>query len=138
MPLIAHQIADQLQLDPAQQKKVDQIARKYSRRAMPAAEYQEKLVQVHKAEQAGQAEVVERLRRELVERPTLASQFDPMLDEMEGILNEQQKPKFSEIRRQLAALGGQTGAGVLRQLGGLPASLKLNGPQRERFDDARS
>lgn len=127
MQRMVERIAEQLNLDETQRAQLDEIVANNTKQMEDMrARWQE----VRAAEEAGDTEGARKLREEL--QGQMGNPMGGMMDDIEGILREDQLEAFEQIRERFDRGGRQRG-----QLNDVPEKLNLTPEQREAFDELR-
>ncbi len=127
MQRMAERLAEQLNLDETQKLQLDEIIANNQKEMQDArARWQE----VREAEEAGDTELARQIRTEL--QGQMRNPMSGLMDDIEGILREDQMQAFEEIRERFDRGGRERG-----QISEIPERLKLTPEQRELFDEVR-
>jgi hypothetical protein len=136
MQVRIERIREALDLDEEQQAEFDRIAAEFRERpgAGPNRERMRELAEeMRQAQQAGDSERVAQIRQEFREARG-GRHLQEFLDEIDGILRDDQRAKLAEIRQRIAAERGPTRGGPVAELRRLRAELKLSEEQAQRYD----
>ncbi len=126
-----------LDLDEEQQAEFDRIAAEF-REQRGAGQNRERMrelaEEMRQAGQAGDSERVAEIREQLREARG-GGRLQEFLDQIEGILRDDQREKLAEIRERIAAERGPARLGPVAQFRRLRAELKLSEEQAKRYDE---
>jgi hypothetical protein len=131
----AKRIREQLELDADQQAEYDRIVDKYNKRRGGAADskrLRELEKELQRARQTGDDERAAEVRDEM-RAARGGGPIEPFLDEIEGILRDDQLKKLVEIREELAE-DSTRGPAALAELKTLRRRLRLSRDQDEQYD----
>ena len=132
---IFDRIRSQLDLSEEQQTKYDEIVAKYRRDhgGMNMQGMRKIMKEMREARKAGDNERVAELRKQLAESRK-GSSLDAFFDELEPILNADQREKLASIRQNMRSRRGR-GRGPVAQLEHLRGQLKLSDEQAAKYDE---
>lgn len=127
MQRMAERLAEQLNLDETQKAQLDEIIANNQKEMQDMrARWQE----VREAEEAGDAELARQIRSEL--QGQMRNPMGGLMDDIEGILRDDQMEAFEQIRERFDRGGRDRGL-----INDIPERLQLTPEQRELFDEVR-
>lgn len=132
-------IREELELDAEQQADFDRIAGEFREKRGRGENFGRRrslMTELHRAREEGNDDRVAEIRKELKELRG-GSLLEQFLDEVEGILRDDQREKLAEIRKRLAderSPGGRSDRGRLGELRRLRGELRLNDEQAKQYD----
>ncbi len=131
---IYDRIRKELDLSAEQQEQYDEIVARHRGKGkdLGMGNMRKIMKEMREARQAGDEQRVAELREKMREARR-ASSMEAFLDEVEQILNDEQRAKLAEIRERITARRG--GRGPVAQLKRLRSELKLSEDQAQQYDE---
>ncbi len=132
---IFDRVRTELDLSADQQTQYDEIVAKYRKKrgGMNMKAMRDIMKEMREARRSGDDERVAELRKQMQESRK-GNSLDAFFEELEPILNAEQREKLAKIRQDMSARRGR-GRGPVAQLERLRGELKLSDEQAARYDE---